>query len=303
MAARRRYEGPAYYRPLFHHTPRSRTGCRRHDPRLASPAGRSVHHRACAFEGFLIKNGIDAVLGGRCRDAVPTPSPTRRSNPHAHRYRVCWCCGGARWADPHRLFHRNLPRPPAAEAKQDPVALRLRPSTSTRATRRCCALPPTRPAGARCCRGQPGERRGWGVAVHESFHSYVAQVAEVTVKTDGSACSRPHRRRGGLRHGHQPGQHPRASRRPGRLCACRPRCTGKSRLATASSSRANFGDYNADPYPNAEGRGAHRRLRRKPHRHRRTRRASSGAAAVANAIAATGKWATRLPFSADDPKA
>ncbi|HQR04539.1 MAG: xanthine dehydrogenase family protein molybdopterin-binding subunit [Proteobacteria bacterium] len=34
-------------------------------------------------------------------------------------------------------------------------------------------------------RGKPGERRGRGIAVHESFHSYVAQVAEVTVKADG----------------------------------------------------------------------------------------------------------------------
>jgi isoquinoline 1-oxidoreductase beta subunit len=34
--------------------------------------------------------------------------------------------------------------------------------------------------------GQPGERRGRGVAVHESFGSFVAQVAEVTVKPDGS---------------------------------------------------------------------------------------------------------------------
>jgi len=34
--------------------------------------------------------------------------------------------------------------------------------------------------------GAPGERRGRGVAVHESFRSFVAQVAEVTVKADGS---------------------------------------------------------------------------------------------------------------------
>ncbi len=34
--------------------------------------------------------------------------------------------------------------------------------------------------------GKPGERRGRGVAVHESFGSYVAQVAEVTVSADGS---------------------------------------------------------------------------------------------------------------------
>lgn len=34
--------------------------------------------------------------------------------------------------------------------------------------------------------GAKGERRGRGVAVVESFNSYVAQVAEVTVKADGS---------------------------------------------------------------------------------------------------------------------
>jgi isoquinoline 1-oxidoreductase beta subunit len=34
--------------------------------------------------------------------------------------------------------------------------------------------------------GKSGEKRGRGVAVHESFHSFVAQVAEVTVKPDGS---------------------------------------------------------------------------------------------------------------------
>jgi isoquinoline 1-oxidoreductase beta subunit len=34
--------------------------------------------------------------------------------------------------------------------------------------------------------GAEGEKRGRGIAVHESFGSYVAQVAEVTVKADGS---------------------------------------------------------------------------------------------------------------------
>lgn len=34
--------------------------------------------------------------------------------------------------------------------------------------------------------GKKGEKRGRGVAVHESFHSFVAQVAEVTVQADGS---------------------------------------------------------------------------------------------------------------------
>ena len=35
-------------------------------------------------------------------------------------------------------------------------------------------------------KGRAGERRGRGIAVHESFNTFVAQVAEVTVKRDGS---------------------------------------------------------------------------------------------------------------------
>ncbi|MDH5287673.1 MAG: molybdopterin-dependent oxidoreductase, partial [Betaproteobacteria bacterium] len=34
--------------------------------------------------------------------------------------------------------------------------------------------------------GKPGEKRGRGIAVHESFRSFVAQVAEVTVKADNT---------------------------------------------------------------------------------------------------------------------
>ena len=35
-------------------------------------------------------------------------------------------------------------------------------------------------------KGRAGERRGRGIAVHESFNTFVAQVAEVTVRRDGS---------------------------------------------------------------------------------------------------------------------
>ncbi len=34
--------------------------------------------------------------------------------------------------------------------------------------------------------GKAGEKRGRGIAVHESFNTFVAQVAEVTVESDGS---------------------------------------------------------------------------------------------------------------------
>jgi isoquinoline 1-oxidoreductase beta subunit len=40
--------------------------------------------------------------------------------------------------------------------------------------------------GSALAPGKAGEKRGRGVAVHESFNTFVAQVAEVTVKSDGS---------------------------------------------------------------------------------------------------------------------
>jgi isoquinoline 1-oxidoreductase beta subunit len=39
--------------------------------------------------------------------------------------------------------------------------------------------------GSPLAQGKAGEKRGRGVAVHESFNTFVAQVAEVTVSSDG----------------------------------------------------------------------------------------------------------------------
>ena len=75
----------------------------------------------------------------------------------------------------------------AAAAGQDPVAFRLKLlgkhprhagvlKLAADKAEWTTALPP----------GSQGERRGRGVAVHESFNTFVAQVAEVTVKPDGS---------------------------------------------------------------------------------------------------------------------
>jgi isoquinoline 1-oxidoreductase beta subunit len=132
----------------------------------------------------MIKDGVDG-LSVEARPTCPTPSPTCRSSctPRPTSVPVLWwrSVGSTHTAYSTETFLDRL----AAEGKQDPVALRLKLLESTRAMR-CCAWPPTRPAGARRWPGKPGERRGRGVAVHESFHSFVAQVAEVTVAADGS---------------------------------------------------------------------------------------------------------------------
>ncbi len=72
---------------------------------------------------------------------------------------------------------------------------------SAPATKRSLSSPPKRPAG-----GQPlPEGHGRGLAVHESFGSFVAEVAEVSVARDGQGQSAPRRLRGRLRPGCQPG--------------------------------------------------------------------------------------------------
>jgi isoquinoline 1-oxidoreductase beta subunit len=75
----------------------------------------------------------------------------------------------------------------AQSAKKDPVAWRL--SMLEQHPRHAAVLELAADQagwGTPLAGGQAGERRGRGVAVHESFKSYVAQVAEVTVKEDGS---------------------------------------------------------------------------------------------------------------------
>jgi len=56
----------------------------------------------------------------------------------------------------------------------------------SRATRPCSKWRRPRPTGTRRWCRAVGDRRGRGIAVHESFNTVVAQVAEVTVRRDGS---------------------------------------------------------------------------------------------------------------------
>ncbi|HQA11728.1 molybdopterin cofactor-binding domain-containing protein, partial [Zoogloea sp.] len=192
----------------------------------------------------------------------------------------------------------------AAEAKQDPVALRLRLLDQHPRHAAVLRLAADKAGwGTPLPAGQPGERRGRGVAVHESFHSYVAQVAEVTVKTDGSVqvdrivaavdCGmaiNPDNIRaqveGSVGFGLSAALH------------------GEITLKDGVVEQSNFGDY----APIRIGEMPKVEVHIVASAEKPTGIGEPGvppvAPAVANAIAAaTGKWATRLPFSADDLKA
>jgi len=75
----------------------------------------------------------------------------------------------------------------AAAAGQDPVAYRVQLLASHPRHRKTLELAAERAGWSQpLAAGPQGTRRGRGVAVHESFGSFVAQVAEVTVAADGT---------------------------------------------------------------------------------------------------------------------
>jgi isoquinoline 1-oxidoreductase beta subunit len=74
----------------------------------------------------------------------------------------------------------------ATATSKDPLALRLELLAGQPRHAGVLRLAADRAGWGKPLKAAAGERRGRGIAVHESFHSYVAQVAEVTVKKDGS---------------------------------------------------------------------------------------------------------------------
>jgi isoquinoline 1-oxidoreductase subunit beta len=175
-----------YYRPAFHH----RLWAGLDDQgRLVGWRHRLVGQSILAGSPFaaMVKDGIDAVSvegASNLPYAIPNMlvelhTPTDIGVP------VLWwrSVGSTHTAFSTECFIDEL----AQVAKKDPVAWRL--SMLDHHPRHAAVLKLAADKagwGAPLPAGKAGERRGRGVAVHESFKSYVAQVAEVTVKDDGS---------------------------------------------------------------------------------------------------------------------
>ena len=289
-----------YYRPLFHHRIEAALD--------ADGSIRGWRHRlvgqsiiaGSAFEPAMVKNGIDAVsVEGAANLPYAIPNlQVELHTPTDIKVPVLWwrSVGSTHTAYSTETFLDRL----AAESKQDPVALRLKLLGKHPRHTAVLRLAAEKAGwGQPLAAGKPGERRGRGVAVHESFHSFVAQVAEVTVKADGSV--KVDRIVSAVDCGLAINPDNVRAQVEGSVgFALSAALHGEITLKDGVVEQGNFGDYapiRIDEMPKVE-------VHIVQSAENPTGIGEPGvppvAPAVANAIAAaTGRWLTRLPFQAD----
>ncbi len=174
-----------YYRPAFHHVLEAAID---DEGRLMGWRHRLVGQsiNADSAMGGFMKDGIDltSVEGA---DSLPYAIPNLVVDLHTPEdvgVPVLWMrsVGHSHTGYSTETFFDEV----AAALGQDPVQLRLELLKNHPRHAGVLKLAAEKAGwGSPLAPGKPGERRGRGVAVHKSFESYVAQVAEVTVQADG----------------------------------------------------------------------------------------------------------------------
>ncbi|MCM8624324.1 MAG: xanthine dehydrogenase family protein molybdopterin-binding subunit [Candidatus Accumulibacter sp.] len=175
-----------YYRPLFHHALEAALDA---EGRLTGWRHRLVGQsilKGSPFESMMVKNGIDAVsVEGAANLPYAIPNMTvDLHTPDDIQVPVLWwrSVGSSHTAYSTEVFLDQVAR----AAGKDPVAMRMDLLDKHPRHRGVLKLAAEKAGwGKPLAAGAPGTRRGRGVAVHESFNSYVAQVAEVTVDAEG----------------------------------------------------------------------------------------------------------------------
>ncbi|MDZ4314837.1 MAG: molybdopterin cofactor-binding domain-containing protein [Azonexus sp.] len=175
-----------YYRPLFHHALEAAVDG---SGKLVGWRHRLVGQSIMAgspFESMMIKDGVDHVsVEGASNLPYAIPNLTvDLHTPTDIPVPVLWwrSVGSSHTAYSTEVFLDQV----AAAMGKDPVALRLELLGEHPRHAGVLKLAAEKANWGTPLKAAAGERRGRGVAVHESFNSFVAQVAEVTVKKDGS---------------------------------------------------------------------------------------------------------------------
>ncbi len=175
-----------FYRPLFHHALEAALDG---DGKLVGWRHRLVGQSILAgtpFESAMVKNGIDHV-SVEGASTLPYAIPNLTVDLHTPTdipVPVLWwrSVGSSHTAYSTEVFLDQV----ALAMGKDPVALRLELLGDHPRHAGALRLAAEKANWGTPLKAAPGERRGRGVAVHESFNSCVAHVAEVTIKKDGS---------------------------------------------------------------------------------------------------------------------
>ena len=173
-----------WYRPLFFHTLRAGLDAQGNlvawQHRLV---GQSII-AGTAFESGMVKGGIDSTSVEGAAN-LPYAIPHQLVDLHSPKLPVpvqWWRSVGST----HTAFSTEVFLDEVAHAaNKDPVAFRQALLKDHPRHRGVLDLVAQKSGWGKALAAKPGERRGRGVALHESFGSFVAQVAEVTVKADG----------------------------------------------------------------------------------------------------------------------
>lgn len=174
-----------YYRPLFHHALEAAIDGQ---GRLVGWRHRLVGQSILAGSPFagMVKNGIDAV-SVEGASTLPYAIPNLQVELHTPTdipVPVLWwrSVGSSHTAFSTEAFLDEV----SGAMGQDPLALRLQLLAGHPRHAAVLKLAADKGGWGTPLEARAGERRGRGIAVHESFKSIVAHVAEVTVARDGS---------------------------------------------------------------------------------------------------------------------
>ena len=176
-----------YYRPMFFHT-----------ARLGLDGGGQLvawhHHivgqsiiKGTAFEPVMVKNGIDdSSVEGLADMSYEVPNlRVELSTPDNINVPVQWWRSVGHSAN--AFVKEGLIDEAALAAGKDPYEYRRALLGKSPRLKGVLELVADKAQWSKPLKpGADGDKRGRGIAVHESFNTYVAQVAEVTVKADGS---------------------------------------------------------------------------------------------------------------------